>query len=56
MDYIVDQKIQVTDSVDGKKYACKIVDIKSDTNEIKIHFINWKDRYDEWLSADSNRC
>ena len=55
MDFALNQKILVKDSIDGNLYSAKILSLDSEKKEIKIHFINWADRYDEILPFDSDR-
>ena len=38
---------------DGKPYKCKVVGKRHDS--IKVHFIRFKKRYDEWINLDRDR-
>ena len=51
----VNNIINVIDKKDKKSYPCKIVGANENENKIKIHFIDWSDSHDEWISLDSKR-
>ena len=55
MEFSIGQKIYVTDKTDNKKYPAKVVDIDDGKNSVKVHFIDWGKRYDEWLPSNSER-
>ena len=55
MSFNIDQKLIVTDKTDSKKYPAKVVEIDKDKELVKVHFIDWKKTYDEWLPFNSNR-
>ena len=47
--------IFVVDTVDRKQRRCKVADVDNEDEKILIHYINWSDRYDEWLQIGSDR-
>ena len=51
----IDSKIYVTDKTDKKPYECKIVGADVSNQKIKVHFVGWKDSFDEWLPMNSDR-
>ena len=55
MSYILDQDVVVLDNKDGKKYPAKIVNVDSEKEEVKIHYVDWHTRFDEVLPFNSNR-
>ena len=55
MIYTIDQDLEVKDTKDGKKYHAKVVNVYTDKEEVKIHFVNWHNRYDEILPFNSDR-
>ena len=54
-EYSTNDRIHVRDLKDSQIRECKIIEIKEDENELKIHFIKWSEKYDEWILADSDR-
>ena len=44
--YEVDQKILVIDRIDGKKRLCKVTDVLEDRKEVRVHYFDWKDKWD----------
>ena len=47
--------VKVIDKTDKKVYTCKIVEVDDENQKIKVHFIDWSDRFDEWLHIKSSR-
>ena len=37
----------------GQNYKCKI--IETDPTRLKVHYVNWKSTYDEWIDMNSSR-
>ena len=55
MSFSIDQKVYVDDKTDGKRYPCKVIEVSDEHKEVKIHFINWSNKYEETLPMDSDR-
>ena len=55
MSFKQDQRLLVTDKTDGKKYPVRVVEIDNKKERIRIHYVDWKKTYDEWISFDSDR-
>ena len=53
---VVGDRIEARDSR-GQWYASKVVDVRVEGSirELKVHFLGWKARWDEWISADTAR-
>ena len=51
----MDQKLLVTDRTDNNRYPAKVLNVNEEKNQIKIHFIDWNNKYDEWLPCNSDR-
>ena len=49
MVYQVDQRIFFTNNTNGKIYTCKVIEVNEDKEKIKVHFINWGKKYEEFL-------
>lgn len=55
------QTLQVGDEVDGYCpqtklwYQAKVVAVSSDNNSLKIHFVGWNSKHDEWIDRASER-
>ena len=49
----VGDKLHVRDKKDSQFYRCTVVSI--DNEKIKIHFIGWNKKHDEWFRLDSCR-
>lgn len=51
--------LRVGDAVDGycnktfKWYGAKVVKVEGD--QVRVHFLGWKDRHDEWIHRNSER-
>eukprot|EP01083_Nonionella_stella_P200065 733075_1 len=50
----IGEKCDVLDSSDNWCKA-EIVDVDSVHDQVKLHYVDWSDRYDEWIDADSPR-
>ena len=55
MSYTLDQDVFVVDKTDKKYYPCKVVEVDDNKKEVKIHFVSWSSRNDEWLPFISPR-
>ena len=53
--YTIGKNVTVVDISDGKHRKCRIMQIDLQDQEIMIHYNGWNERYDEWLSIDSDR-
>ena len=51
----VNKTLKVIDKTDKKEYPCKIVETDDVNRKIKVHFLNWSERHDEWLDMNSDR-
>lgn len=52
--YYIGENIDCQDTV--KKWLnAEIVSVRHNPHEIRVHFSGWSQKYDEWISIDSNR-
>ena len=51
----VGQKVFVIDRVDNRKRLCKVVKVLDDTEEIRVHYVDWNEKWDENLPYNSPR-
>ena len=50
----IDKLISVLDKTDIHPYSFMVIDANEE-DKIKIHFVNWNVKFDEWISKNSNR-
>ena len=53
--FSIDQFIHVVDIADGQHRKCRVTEKDDATENIKVHYVGWNEKYDEWLNMDSKR-
>ena len=53
--YTINQTLQVVYLKDGKPYPCNVGKVDEENAKIEVHFINWNEKYNEWIEFGSIR-
>ena len=53
--YVVNQQLKVVDASDNKARLCKVAAVDKEKQMIRVHYVNWNNRHDEWIDFCSER-